>query len=162
MGDAARGQHGTHATETVSYVVLEAGSWALPDGRRLEVGKVITSATVGVTSPTWATVSYGAAFEAAPVVVSQVQGDADAHWVKTRQRNVAAGGFEVALEEDDAQTAPHGSETIGWLALEEGSGTWNGKAYRAASTSDSITHVGTLVPHGTRRASEGHSVRRRG
>ena len=137
----APGQNGTHATETVSYVVLEAGSWALPDGRRLEVGKVITSATVGVASPAWATVSYGAAFGAAPVVVSQVQGDADGHWVKTRQRNVGAGGFEVALEEDDAQTAPHGSETIGWLALEGGSGTWNGKAYRAASTSDSVTHV---------------------
>jgi hypothetical protein len=57
-----------------------------------------------------------------------------------RQQNVNPAGFDVALEENDTQTTPHGSETIGWLAIEPGTGTWNGHKYEAAKTSDAVTH----------------------
>jgi serralysin len=33
--DEAPNHDGSHTTETVSWLVLEAGSWTLPDGRRL-------------------------------------------------------------------------------------------------------------------------------
>jgi hypothetical protein len=64
--------------------------------------------------------------------MSQVQTENDPHWVKTRQRNTTATGFEVALEEED-ETSAHGSETIGWLAIEAGQGSWSRHTYEAAA-----------------------------
>jgi RHS repeat-associated protein len=43
----ATGEDGAHTGETMSYLVLEAGSWTLPDGARLDVGLFDTNAQVG-------------------------------------------------------------------------------------------------------------------
>jgi serine protease AprX len=119
---------GPHTTETVSYVVLEAGTWQVAGGVQLKAGTLVTTATVGLRiNNIWAPVTFSETFSSAPVVLSQVQSNDDPHWVKTRQHNVGAGGFDVALEEEEASaTSPegdlrsHGSETIGWLALDAG------------------------------------------
>ena len=47
--------NGTHTRESLSYMVLEAGTWELDDGTRLEVGTVDTSATV--TTP-WTDIDF--------------------------------------------------------------------------------------------------------
>jgi serralysin len=141
--DEAPNHDGYHPWETVSYVVLEAGSWELADGTRLEVGKRETMATVGrrVSSPEWASVTLAPSFPTTPTVLSQVQTENDPHWVKTRQRNVAPGGFQVALEEEEDKTTWHGSaEVIGWLAMEPGQGNWSGHTYEAGQTDDAVTH----------------------
>lgn len=130
----------SHTTESVSYLVLGAGQWYLDDGAYLEVGTVATDL--------WKAVSFAGAFTSAPVVVSQVQTNRDVHWVKTRQRNATVSGFEVRLEEDDAQTAPHGVEKVGWLAIEPGQGTWNGRVYKAAQTANSVTHAWYTISFG--------------
>ena len=94
---------GGHATETVSYIVLEAGTWQVAGGKQLQVGTLATNATVGVrVSNVWAGVTFSETFSSAPVVLSQVQSNDDPHWVKTRQRYVGTGGFQVALEEEEA------------------------------------------------------------
>ncbi len=139
----APNKNGTHKAETVSYVVLEAGSWQLADGTQLEVGTVDTAATRDATPASWESISFAQAFADVPVILSQVQTNNDPHWVKTRQTNVAmtdaaTTGFNVALEEDQAQTAPHGTETIGWLAIDAGEGSWDGHTYAAALTENSI------------------------
>jgi len=43
----APNKDGSHCTEVISYPVLEAGSWKLPDGTLLQVEKLNTSATAG-------------------------------------------------------------------------------------------------------------------
>jgi hypothetical protein len=96
-----------HTTEAVSYLVLEAGAYELEDGTRLEVGAVEMDATVGKrVSNRWEGVRFVASFGATPVILSQVQTERDAHWVKTRQNSASAAGFEVALEEEEAKTTP--------------------------------------------------------
>jgi hypothetical protein len=139
--DEAPNHDGYHPWETVSYVVLEAGSWELADGTRLEVGKLDTMATVGRrVSNQWAQVTFDASFAAAPVVLSQVQTNNDPEWVKTRQHAVAASGFQVALEEAEVMTQPHSmEEVIGWLAIEAGAGEWNGHRYEAKQTPPEVT-----------------------
>jgi RHS repeat-associated protein len=138
----APNRDGAHADESVSYIVLEAGSWTLEDGTRLEAGTLNTTATVGrFVSDSWAHVSLSPAFAAAPVVLSQVQTANDPHWVKTRQQNVAGSGFDVAMEEEESGSAPHGSETVGWLAVEPGQGSWSGHTYEAAQTAEAVTHA---------------------
>ena len=97
--------------------MLEAGTWQVAGGRRLQVGTRVTGATVGVrVSNVWAGVTFSESFSSAPVVLSQVQSNNDPHWVKTRQRNASTVGFDVALEEEEASDTAHGTETIGWLA----------------------------------------------
>ena len=67
---------GTHNDETVSYLVLEAGSHWLPDGTRLEAGTVTTSATVGGSlTNQWETVDLpaGVFSSTPPVVLTQIQ-----------------------------------------------------------------------------------------
>ncbi|MCP4426739.1 MAG: RHS repeat protein, partial [Chloroflexi bacterium] len=135
--DEAPDQDGPHDAERVSYLVLEAGSWELANGVRLEVGQTTTNATTGVQ---WETVSFNQDFRQKPVVFSQVQSNNDPHWVKTRQNNTTVSGFEVAMEEDDAQTTAHGTETVGWVAMEVSQGSWNNHLYEVGESFDAVTH----------------------
>ena len=147
----APNQDGAHSAETVSYLVLEAGHWELPDGTQVEVGQVWTDATVGrgLTGDTWEAVALSAPFTDPPLIITQVQTEQDSGWVKTRQRNGTATGFEVALEPADSQTQAHAPESIGWVAFAPGSGTWNGHPYLAARTSNGVTHAWFTVSFGS-------------
>lgn len=40
--------------------------------------------------------------------------------------------FCVAMEEEEIATTVHATETIGWVAFDAASGTWNGRAYEVA------------------------------
>ena len=87
-------------------------------------------------------VRFQAVFSSTPVVLSQVQTHNDSHWVNTRQQNVTSNGFQVALEEEEARTTAHASrETIGWLAIEPGEGTWTSHAFEAAHTANAVTNA---------------------
>lgn len=131
---------GGHTFETVSYLVLEAGSWQLPDGTEIEVGKVSTSATVGRNlAGSFATVTFSQAFATAPVVMTQIQTVNDPSWAKTRQLLASTSSFKVALEEEEASTTAHGTETIGWVAVTPGTGVWSGHRFQAANTPNSVT-----------------------
>jgi tetratricopeptide (TPR) repeat protein len=124
--------------ETVSYLVLEAGQWVVA-GQRLAVGSVSTSKTVGqLVSNQWQHVNLSG-FGQVPVVLTQVQSNQDPSWVKTRVQNVSTTGFDVALEEEEASAAFHGTELVGWLAFKPGASNWDGKRYEAVRTPAAVT-----------------------
>lgn len=138
--DEAPDRDGPHTTETVSYLVVEAGHWQLADGTELRAGKIQTSRTVGTqVVNSWQTVGYGGFFSTTPLVFSQVQTNNDADWVKTRHASVGTSSFLVALENEEASAVSHGNETIGWLAFQPGSGTWSSHAYLATRTPNVVT-----------------------
>jgi hypothetical protein len=152
--DEAPNKDGTHTTETVSYVVFEAGTWELADGRLLEVGSVTTTAVVGRRiSRVWATVTFASDFSVTPAVISQVQSNNDTGWVGTRQRNASADSVQMAMEAEEAATVRHGAEVVGWMAIEPGAGTWSGLQYVAGRTLDKVTHNWYTVSFG-----QGYSV----
>lgn len=131
--------NGQHTAETVSYLVLEAGSHELADRRLLEVGTVQTDATVGIgEADAWETVSYSTSFLAKPVVLSQIQTDAGANYLHTRQTEDTKTGFAVALQQEEATTNPHEPETVGYLAIERGAG-WSGLPLESFTTSRDVT-----------------------
>lgn len=139
--DEAPDQDGPHTFETVSYLVLEAGSWQLPDGTEIEAGTLSTSATVGRNvSGSFATVAFSQPFGTVPAVLSQVQSSNDPAWVKTRQLLASTSSFRVALEEEEAATTAHGTETIGWVAVTQGTGVWSGHRFEVANTANAVTH----------------------
>lgn len=128
---------GSHGNETVSYLVLEAGSWQLSDGTRIEVG---TFNDDGLVTSGFGNVDFAEPFENTPAIFSQVQTFNGSDFVQTRQRNASTGGFEVGMEEEEAlNNGGHVEETIGYLAMETGSGIWNGNPYQVGITSNSVT-----------------------
>jgi len=134
----------THTTETVNYIVIEAGKWRLPDGRMIEAGKITTNATrsgEGASFENWEKISYSHSYSSAPVVITQVMTYNDANFVKTRQVDVNTLTFNVTMEEEGNSTTSHGTETIGWIAVEKGTGEIDGIIgilYEFGNTTDSV------------------------
>lgn len=124
---------GRHYAETAGYLVVEAGTHQLADGRLIQAGR--TSATSGTK-----TVSFPERFAAGPVVLSQVVTVNDAKAVVTRQKDVTAGGFALSLQSQEA-SATHQTETVAWIALASGRGTNAGKPYEIAVSPDAVTHT---------------------
>ncbi len=130
-------EDGNHAGENLSFMVLEAGTWELADGTKLQVGSTDSNQLV---SQGWETVNFNAGFNNNPVVMSQIQTFNGADFVRTRQDNISANGFLVGMEEEEAnQNSGHTNETIGYMAMSGGSGNWNGLKYAAGYTGDNVT-----------------------
>ena len=134
-------QNGLHNTvETISYLVLEAGQHELTDGRQLEVGTISTNATVGrLLTNQWESVGFTSTFNTEIVVLSQIQTASGQSFLHTRQNNVQTTGFDIALEQEELITTQHETETVGYLALEAGTGTWSGMLLEAQNTPAIIT-----------------------
>ncbi|MDJ0598791.1 MAG: S8 family serine peptidase [Crocosphaera sp.] len=129
---------GYHTTESFSFLVVESGIWEFSDGTIIEVGNINTDK---ITTSTWEGINFKHNFTNTPVVLTQVQTDNDPTFVRTRQKNITKNGFNVALEEEDAfKSSGHGSETIAWLAISPGQGTWDGNKFLAGNTGDQVTH----------------------
>lgn len=119
-----------HTQESLSYLVLEAGTWELEDGNILEVGSLdINSIT---TSAEWESIDFNSDFQQTPVILSQVQTYNGNQFVRTRQNSFSRDGFQLAMEEEEAlKPTGHVNETLGWLAIESGSGSWDGLDYQS-------------------------------
>lgn len=128
---------GWHKAESFSYMVLEAGVWQLSDGTVVEVGKINTAAGVG---DSWANISYNGQFDNTPVVLTNIQSQSGADFMRTRQQNATSKGVAIALEKEEAlRYTDYKAESVGYLAIEAGSGSWSGYDYQA-SGEDSLTH----------------------
>lgn len=130
---------GLHANESVSYLVLEAGSWELDDGTILEVGTVNTDANV---ASSWQDIAFESDFDSTPAIMSQVQTQNENQFVRTRQKPGNVNGFSLAMEEEEnLEKSGHAAEEIGWLAIESGSGSWNGLDYEVGRTGAVVDHT---------------------
>lgn len=137
-------------SQSLAYVVLESGLWEVPtSGALLNVGTVTTGATVGLRfADSWEGLSFDESFTSTPIVLSQVQGQNNGSLVSTRHRNITTNGFDLALEGLEDKTSAHGTETLGWLAIDEGVGQWGSRNYNAAKewNVDSNWNTVTWVP----------------
>ncbi len=129
---------GIHTGENFSYVVLEAGTWELADGTILQVGNVDLQSTG---ARNWKAINFSTDFQETPVILSQVQTDNDSQFVRTRQNFASGNGFKLTLEEEEALiSSGHATETVGWLAIESGTGSWGSMNYEAGHTGNNINH----------------------
>ncbi len=125
--------------ESLSYMVLEAGTWELADGTLLEVGTLNTNST---TTSSWSSIDFESDFSTTPAILSQVQTNYGNQFVRTRQKSSSVDGFELAMEEEELlKPSGHATETVGWLAIESGSGDWGGLEYQAGHTGTNIDHT---------------------
>jgi len=122
---------GGHIEEAVSYLVCEAGRHELADGTQLEAGRAdLTETGRGI--------SFAGTFPERPAVFSTVQTYNGGQAVITRQRAVTPTGFDCRLQEEEAQ-GPHITEMVGYLAVEQGSGTVEGSPFEVSRTPNTIT-----------------------
>lgn len=135
-------QDGTHAPETVNYIVMEKGVHTLADGRKVEAGTFTGSTTLKQ-------FSLQQSYNLIPVVLAQVVTDNEADAVTGRIRSVKRASFEFKLQEMERTATAHIPENIGYIALEPGKGEASGFLYEVGVTGRSITQNWSNIGFGT-------------
>jgi len=125
---------GVHPAETVSYMVLEKGSHALPDGSIVEAGSF-----VGTTA--FATVEYSKAFSKIPVVLTTIASTNENDTISGRLKNISTTAFAYAFREQEKNKNTHAKETVGYVAWQPGTGNIGSLQYQVAPTAKKATNV---------------------
>ena len=106
-------QDGIHGSETVSYLVLEAGVHTIADGRTVQAGITDVSSDSQ-------RVAFNTDFDDVPVLLTQVGSVNEDETAAARILAVSEYGFDTRLQEEDASDNVHAAETVFWVALKEG------------------------------------------
>ncbi len=130
---------GDHTTETMHYIVMESGTHTLADGTKVEAGTISMTNCWGDPTRVWYTIQFSQSFSAAPVTLTQVQSYNGNQAVVTRERDVGRYDFDVIMREKESRDNTHARETIGYLAIAEGTGTNNNNDFEAGRTPNTVT-----------------------
>ena len=117
---------GTHPAETVSWLALEPGVHTI-GGLTWEAGRL---ATVNRT-PT--VVTPAGPFSVAPVILTQVETVANAKALSVRISSASASSFALRIASQEAYTGTLSNESVGYIAIQPGSGTVDGRNYTAVN-----------------------------
>ena len=123
---------GSHALETIGYMVLEQGRHST-DGAQVEAGSVQRNST------TFGTVPFSSAFAVAPVVLTVVATTNEATTVMTQVQSIGTSGFQVRMQEQAANAQTHVEETIHYVALAPSVGMYNGLHFEVQRTPQVMT-----------------------
>jgi len=99
-----------HTNETIAFLVVESGIHELPGGRKIEAGTIETDHQ-------WRYISFSTNFASSPITLSQSQTCRGGQAVVTRQRSERAEGFELRLQEEEANDGNHTTESVGYVAI---------------------------------------------
>jgi hypothetical protein len=124
---------GAHGSETIGYLVVEAGVHRLENGGLLEAGH----ATVG---QDFRSVGFRQSFPSTPVILTQAQTFNESAAVVTRQRAAQPTGFQVKVQEEEANDGSHAMESVGYVAIEPGSDVIDGISFEASLTPNAVTN----------------------
>jgi hypothetical protein len=126
---------GTHAIETVSYIVMEQGLYTLEDGTKIEAANIETSAAANFQE-----ITFSEKFNVAPVVTTAVISYNDSDAVTGRMKQITVDGFKYRMQEQEANTQDHGTEKLAYIAWEPSSGAVVGITYLVEKTADAVKH----------------------
>lgn len=136
-----------HGLESLSYIVVEAGDWTLADGTRISAGLRNTSR---LSSKGFDRVKLPSGFSDVPMVMAQVQSVNDPAWVSNRVGGLSRTGFQLALQEEEAlNRGTHGSESVGWLAIDPGTANDGNDRFEAIHTPRTTTNAPATIQYQT-------------
>jgi hypothetical protein len=117
--------------EIVTLLVLEKGVHTLEDGTIIQVGDLSTSKLYvkGLE-----TAAFAENFDTAPSIFSQVQTFDGTDFIISRQRNPTTDGFQLSMQEEQADNLNHAAEDAGWFAIEHGEGSLSDMDWQAGSS----------------------------
>ncbi len=125
---------GYHTVETVSYLVMNAGTYRLEDGTRIEAASLSTKATQ------FESIRFRVPFKVVPVVMTSLMSFNDANAVTGRIDRVQRNGFRYRMQEQQSNTQSHGVEKLAYIAWEPSSGKVGDITYLVKKTGRSVTH----------------------
>ena len=142
---------GSVATENVSYLVVEEGTWTV-DGHLVEA-QIYTS-TVTDEDGSWVgeVQGYNQSYTN-PVVLGQVMSENDAgfsvFWDQGSVRENPPSATDLTTGKTVAEdtTVARLDETVGFIVFEKGNGTIGGVAFEAALGADTVGGVGDSPPY---------------
>jgi hypothetical protein len=126
---------GWHTMETVSYLVMEKGTYTLDDGTRIEAANLETGAAA-----VFEGIAFEDAFNVKPVVMTSVVSFNDADTVTGRVKYITTDGFSYRFQEQDSNVQDHGTETVAYIAWEPSMGLIGDTLYRVERTDNVVTH----------------------
>lgn len=115
---------GNHTTEDVVFIVAATGNHKVSIKDKdtdITSSYQVSAGTVTVTANAAAfnNISAGSTFSTIPVVFAGTSSLNDPMPVTTRIRNISAGGFDLALQEERSQIGGgHSAELVSWIAIE--------------------------------------------
>ncbi len=137
------GYDGEHLDMNVSFIAIEPGVHVLPDGTKIEAGFVNTMAYQGefVTGTSFANINFSHSYTTAPSLITQIQTmnsednitsttqvypnlPVSSPWLTEAVNNVTTSSAQVALEVSEFTDLPDQIETIGYIAMEQKSGSF--------------------------------------
>jgi hypothetical protein len=134
---------GWHTQERVFYMVAEAGEQSVAgltvEARRLDTSKLLADG--------WESIAFSASFSQTPSVFTSVQTFNGGDPVTTRLSNCTFAGFYLTMDEEEAKNDGHTTETIGWIAIEKGTGKTNDNR-SVVVLSGSTDHIPTQINFG--------------
>ncbi len=133
---------GRHTTENIGYLVVEAGTHTLTDGTQLVAG------TTTLTNESFKTLSFETSFSATPLVIAHTMTNNDPSAVVERVRNINNSTFQMQFNEEEVADGVHATETVGYIAIDQGSATSGDTVLNAVTTGNSVTHKDTTVDFG--------------
>lgn len=116
---------GPHGTERINWLAIEEGVHVLPDGRVIEAGTSLISSSA---QNTGGSASFTAEFADPPIVLTSVMSENETTAVDSDPNNITASGFDLTLQEEQAQDGRHSAEIIGWIAIQAGGDATSGTA----------------------------------
>ncbi len=123
---------GSHAPETVSYLVLEKGIYTLDNGIKVEAGSF-----TGSTS--FKQVTLKQTYNDIPVILTQVMTDNGTDAITNRVQNIDKLSFSHKIQEQESTQSKHPeAETIGYIAWEPGQGEAYGLLFETGITARKV------------------------
>ncbi len=106
-----------HGPEQIPYMVVESGSYLLPNGKRLMAGNY------GLVTHEWGNRLFPADFDQIPSVFGQVltENESDPVVVQFDRSQLTKESFTTRLRENRTSDTTHAAERIGIIAFESGS-----------------------------------------
>lgn len=118
--------NGSRSAESVSWLALEVGIHDV-GGKKWEAGRKAnvtnTAGSVALTNP----------YTVAPAVLTQVETVVNNKALITRVASVATNSFQVHVRAQESVTTALSGESVGYVAIETGTGTVDGRSYAAGS-----------------------------
>jgi hypothetical protein len=140
---AAESAVDTNATETtIDYVVMEAGSFTLPDGTVVEADTVVTEDVTGAGSHTFTGIFSEAPGAGASVVTCNNLED-----VKAVLNNVSSTGFDCQIEGPDTDADGHLSEMVSFIAIGQWQSPLSDAMTAAGITEEMMTFTSEVVAY---------------
>ncbi len=143
-----------HVEVTDEEAIIEVGEIALDHGwTRVDFAHSFSEPVVIVKpmsgNDAFVTNTFEAPFARTPVVLATVTTSNEADAVTTRVRNIDEHGFEIGLQEQEANQQQHVPETIAYVAWEPSSGAIEGMRYAAGLTADQVDHNPHTIAYST-------------